>query len=59
MARAKTPAQLRKHISFLKRQITTAEKNLKKAKAKKVAKKKPTKKRKTTGKKKATRKRRR
>lgn len=58
MARAKTPAQLRKHISFLKRQITTAEKNLKKARAKKAAKKKPTKKRKAT-RKKATRKRKR
>jgi hypothetical protein len=35
MAKAKTPKQLRKHISFLKRQIATAEKNLKKAKQKK------------------------
>lgn len=44
MAKAKTPAQLRKHISFLKSQIATAERNLKKARTKKTAKKKATKK---------------
>jgi len=44
MAKAKTPAQLRKHISFLKKQIVTAEKSLKKAKTKTMKKKKPVKK---------------
>ncbi len=44
MARTKTPKQLQVHISFLKRQLITAEKNLKKAKAKKTVKKKVTKK---------------
>jgi len=46
MARAKTPKQLNLHIRFLKRQLVTAEKNLKKAKAKKVTKKKPVKRKK-------------
>jgi len=52
MARAKTPAQLRKHISFLKSQIVTAEKSLKKAKVKKATKKKKTTKKKATKRKK-------
>lgn len=49
MAKAKTPQQIRSHIRFLKSQVTTAEKNLKKVmatKKKKTAKK--TTKRKTT-----------
>lgn len=41
MAKAKTPKQLNLHIRFLKRQIVTAEKALKKVKA--PAKKKPVK----------------
>jgi hypothetical protein len=44
MARAKTPKQLQVHIRFLKRQLVTAEKNLKKAKVKKSVKKKVTRK---------------
>ncbi len=44
MAKAKTPKQLHVHIRFLKRQLLTAEKNLKKAKAKKPVKKKATRK---------------
>ena len=45
MAKAKTPKQLNVHIRFLKRQLVTAEKNLKKARAKKATK-KPAKKKK-------------
>ncbi len=44
MAKAKTPKQLNVHIRFLKRQLVTAEKNLKKTKAKKPVKRKATRK---------------
>jgi len=40
MAKAKTPKQLMAHIRSLKKQVATAERNLKKARAKKPAKKK-------------------
>jgi len=46
MAKAKTPKQLNVHIRFLKRQLVTAEKNLKKAKQRKATKEKPVKRRK-------------
>jgi len=59
MARTKTPKQLNTHIRFLKRQIATAEKNLKKAKAKKPAKKKATRKKPVKRKKAVRRKKRR
>jgi len=54
MAKAKTPKQLMGHIRSLKSQIATAERNLKKARAKKA--KKPKKK---VAKKKSTRKKKR